>query len=172
MSEPTDTITIRVPKSLKNKLEEMSKKSQVTLNLLINQVLSKNIQWDEHITKMGWLQLNPSTVREIFKYLSEEEIIKLAKSVKGDVINGIKFIYGDTSLPHTVEFMDSWLSATNTPFRHTEDSESHKFMVNHIIGKNWSIFAIKISEEFVTELGYSITDLHADTDSYSFTILK
>ena len=172
MSEPTDTVTIRVPKSLKNKLEEMSKKNQVNLNLLINQILTKNVQWDEHITKMGWLQFNPSTVREIFNYLTEEEITELAKTIKGDIINGIKFIYGDSSLQHTVEFMDSWLSATNTPFRHTEDSESHKFMVNHVIGKNWSTFATKVSEEFVTNLGFKITDIHANTDSYSFTIIK
>ncbi len=172
MSDPTDTITIRVPKSLKSRLEEISKKNQVNLNLLINQMLTKNVHWDEHITKMGWLQFDPSTVRAIFNFLTEEEITQLAKSIKRDIINGIKFIYGDTSLQHTVEFMDSWLSSTNIPFRHTEDSESHKFMVNHTLGKNWSTFAIKVSEEFVTEIGYTITNLHANTDSYSFTIIK
>jgi len=172
MSEPTDTITIRVPKSLKDKLEEMSKKNQVNLNLLINQILTKNVQWDEHITKMGWLQFDPSTVKEIFNYLSEEEIIELAKTIKGDVINGIKFIYGDSSLQHTVEFMDSWLSATNIPFRHTETSESHTFLVNHTLGKNWSTFANKVSEEFIKELGFTIADLHSDKDSYKFTIMK
>lgn len=172
MSESTDTITIRVPKSLKDKLEKMSTKNHLNLNLLINQILSKNVHWDEHTTKMGWLQFNPSTVREIFKYLDERKISDLAKSIKLDIINGIKFIYGDTSFQHTIEFIDTWLSTTNTPFRHTEDSESHKFMVNHIIGKNWSTFATKVSEEFVTELGYTMTDLHSSIDSYSFTISK
>ena len=172
MSEPTDTITIRVPKPLKDRLEGMSKKNQVNLNLLINQILIKNVQWDEHTTKMGWLQFDPSTVREIFKYLNDEELTKLAKSIKGDIINGIKFIYGDSSFQHTVEFVDTWLSTTNIPFRHTEDSESHKFMVNHVLGKNWSTFAIKVSEEFIKGLGYTIADLHSDKDSYTFTIIK
>jgi len=40
-SEPTDTITIRVPKALKEKLEKKIKENQVTLNLLINQILTK-----------------------------------------------------------------------------------------------------------------------------------
>lgn len=172
MSEPTDTITIRVPKSIKEKLEEMSKKNQVNLNLLVNQILSKNVHWDEHITKMGWLQFNPFTVQKIFGYLDEQEISELAKSIKQEIINGIKFIYGDTSFEHAVEFMDSWLNAANTPFRHTEDSGSHKFIVNHVMGKKWSDFAIEVSEEFVTELGYSITNLNAEKESYSFTISK
>ena len=172
MSEPSDTITIRVPKSLKKRLEDMSKKNQVNLNLLINQILTKNVQWDEHTTKMGWLQFSPSQVKEIFNYLDETQTTKISKSIKRDIINGIKFIYGDTSLKHTVEFIDSWLRSTNTQFRYTEDSESHKFIVNHTLGKNWSIFAMKATEEFVTELGYRITDVHVNTNSYSYTIIK
>ena len=172
MAESTGIITIRVPKSLKSKLENMSRKNQVNLNLLINQILTKNVQWDEHITNMGWLQFNPSTVKEIFNYLDEDEIANLAKATKTDVINGIKFIYGDTNLQHSIEFIDSWLRATNIPFRHTEDTKSHKFIIRHNIGKNWSSFAIKITEEFMEEIGHNVKDLYADVDSYSFAIVK
>ena len=172
MSDPTDAITIRVPKSLKTSLEEMSKKNQVNLNLQINQILNKTVEWNEHVTKMGWLQFNPSTVREIFKLLGPNDIDSLVKSTKMDVVNAIKFIYGDTSLEHMVDFMDSWLSSTNTPFRHTENSDSHKFMVNHNLGDNWSIFATKITREFVSELGFTVSDLHSEDDHYSFTIVK
>lgn len=172
MSEPTDTVTIRVPKSLKNNLEKMSEKNQVNLNLLINQILTKNTQWDEHLAKMGWLQFDPSTVQKIFTYLDEKQISELAESIKRDIVNGIKFIYGDSSLQHTIEFMQTWLNSTNIPFRYSEDSKSHKFFVTHILGKNWSTFAIKVSEEFISELGYKITDMHANTDSYSYSILK
>ena len=41
MSDPTEIITIRVPKSLKEQLEKTSKKNQLTLNTLINQILPK-----------------------------------------------------------------------------------------------------------------------------------
>ena len=70
------------------------------------------------------LQFNPFTVREIFKLLDPNDIDSLVKSTKMDVVNAIKFICGDTRLEHMVEFMDSWLSSTNTPFRHTENSDS------------------------------------------------
>jgi len=172
MSDSTDTITIRVPKLLKNKLEETSEKNKVTLNLLVNQILNKNMQWDEHITKMGYLQFNPSTVREIFNVLNEDKISELAKLTRSDMINGVKFIFGDASIEHVIEFIDMWLRSTNTPFRHTEDSKYHKFMVNHTIGKNWSIFAIKITEECFTELGYKIMEKQISNDFYSFTISK
>lgn len=172
MSEPTDTISIRVPKSLKESLEKYGKKNQITLNLLINQILVKNVQWDEHITKMGWLQFTPTVIREIFNHLDDEEIKEISKSTKTDICNGIKFIYGDTSLEHVAEFLDSWLNAANASFRHTEDVGSHRFMIKHSIGKNWSVFAITIIEEFVAELGYTVKNCCSDTDSYSFTLSK
>lgn len=172
MAESTETITIRVPKSLKQKLEELSDKNHITLNLLINQILTKNVHWDEHVTKMGWLQFDPNIVRELFKYLEENEINDLGITIKKDIVNGIKFIYGDTSFEHTIEFINSWLTITNIPFRYTKDTESHKFFVTHELGKNWSKFANKVLEEFVKELGFKIKDLQSDSDSYSFTITR
>ena len=172
MSESTDTITIRVPKSLKDDLEGMCKKNHLNLNLLINQILTKNAQWDKHITSMGWLQFSPSIVKEIFAFLNEKQISELSKSITQDVINGIKFIYGDTNLQHTIEFIQTWLTTTNIPFRYSKDSESHKFLVNHKLGENWSIFAVKVTEEFISKLGYKFTEPHTSPDSYSFTILK
>ena len=68
MSDSTDVITIRVPKSLKEQLEKTSKKNQLNLNTLINQILTKKMHWDEQLTKLGWLPFDPFTVRAILDY--------------------------------------------------------------------------------------------------------
>lgn len=172
MSETTDTITIRVPKSLKEKLEVLSRKNQINLNLLINQILIKNVQWDEHLTKLGWLQFDPSAVKEIFKHLDMKEINEISTSIKNDVVNAIKFIYGDSNLKNAVDFIEMWLRSTNTPFRHTEDEKSHQFLIRHNIGKNWSVFASKVIEEFIQEIGFKTENVSAEDDSYAFAILK
>ena len=119
---------------------------------------------------MGWLQFDPSLVREMFKQFNESQIKEIAQSIKGDVINGIKFIYGDATLQHTVDFIDSWLTVTNMTFRHSENDNSHKFLVNHQLGKNWSTFAVTTSKLFLKDLGLKIGDIHIDKDSYSFSI--
>ena len=172
MAENTDTISIRVPSSLKAQLEKLSEKQQLNMNLLINQILTKNVEWDEHISKMGWLQFEPSTVKEIFERLDEQKISEISKSIKNDIINSIKFIYGGTSLENTIDFMEMWLRSTNSSFRHTEDEKSHKFIIKHNIGKNWSTFAVKVTEEFVLGLGYLVANTSAEKDVYSFEILK
>ena len=172
MQEKTTTITIRVPDSMKKKLEALCSKNSINLNLLINQILSKNIHWDEHVTKMGWLQFDPVVTKTIFTHLDEEEINSITNSVKKDIIKSIKFIYGDVSFEHTIEFITSWLNFTNIPFRYTEKNNSHKFLITHNLGKNWSLFAVKVSEAFIKEIGFKTLDIHYDKSSYSFIITK
>jgi len=172
MSDSTDIITIRVPKSLKEQLEKNSKKNQLKLNTLINQILSKKMHWDEQLTKLGWLPFDPFTIRKILNYLTEEEITEVSNLSHQKVIKGINFIYGDTSIQNIADFIDTWLGDANMVFRHTEYSESHKFLVHHELGKNWSIFVNKVVIGFVKELGYSLTILSEKEDSYSFTIFK
>lgn len=172
MSDSTDVITIRVPKSLKEQLEKTSKKNQLNLNTLINQILTKKMHWDEQLTKLGWLPFDPFTVRAIIDYLTEEELTEVSKLSQKKVIKGIKFIYGDTTIESVADFIDTWLSDANMIFRHTEDSESHRFLVHHELGKNWSIFANKVVVGYIKDLGYQITDMSEKEDSYSFTISK
>ena len=171
MSEPTDTITIRVPKSLKEQLESISKKNQVTLNNFINQILYRIMNWDAQLYKMGWLQFEPSTVKQMMKFLTEQDMEKIAASSKKGVIKAIEFLYGDTSVDHLAEFVDSWLTSANLPFRHTENTESHNFLVIHELGKNWSIFANKIVVGVAKDLGHIVINYENKEDSYS-TILK
>lgn len=170
MSDSTDIITIRVPKLLKEQLEKTSKKNHSNLNTLINQILVKKMHWDEQLTSLGWLPFDPYTIREILKYLTEDEIVEISKISQKKVIKGIQFIYGDTDLETVADFFDTWLNDANMIFRHTHDLDSHKFIVHHELGKNWSTLTTKITEGFVKELGYQITDLDEKEDSYSFTI--
>jgi len=172
VSESTDTITIRVPKSLKEQLEKTSKKNQLTLNNLINQILNQRMHWDEQLNKMGWLQFEPQTVKEIVKNLNEEEICQIVEKTRAGVTKAIKFIYGDTSVKDVVNFIDSWLTSSNFAFRHTEDSESHRFLVSHELGENWSLFANKAVMSVIEDLGHTIINHDNKEDSYSITIKK
>ena len=172
MPDSSDTITIRVPKSLKEQLENSIKKDQVTLNNLINQILYRRMNWDLQLNKMGWLQFEPSTVKQIMSHLTEGDMEEIAvSSIKG-VAKAIEFLYWDTNIYHVVEFMDSWLTATNMPFRHTEDLESHRFLVAHELGINWSIFANKILVGLAEELGHKVIKFENKEESYSTTLKK
>lgn len=170
MQEDTEIITIRVPKSLKGKLEDRSKKQDHTLNLTINKILVKEVEWDEYLTEMRWLQFDPNSIRVIFSHLNEEQIKEIAKQIKDDVVSAIKFIYENPTLENTIDFIKSWLKSANMSFRYTSDDNIHKFVVNHELGKNWSLFAISVTDEFLTELGFKQTTTVVESKTYRFDV--
>jgi hypothetical protein len=119
---------------------------------------------------MRWLQFDPNTIKEIFSHLNEEQIREIAKRIKYDVISAIKFIYEHPTLENTIDFIESWLKSANMSFRHTNNENSHKFVVTHDLGKNWSLFAISVTGEFLSELGFNQTKTIIENKTYSFEI--
>jgi len=170
MQEDTEIITIRVPKSLKDKLEDKSKKQERTLSLTINKILEKEVEWDEYLTEMRWLQFDPNTIRLIFSYLNEEQVKEIAIQIKHDVISSIKFIYENPTLENSIDFIKSWLKSANMSFRHTNNENTHTFVVNHDLGKKWSLFAISVTNEFLTELGFKQTNTTIENKTYRFNV--
>lgn len=170
MAEETEIITIRVPKSLKKNLEEKSKREGHALNLTINKILVKEVDWDGYLSEMRWMQFDPNTIKEIFSHLNEDQIREIAKRIRYDVISAIKFIYENPTLENTVEFIESWLKSANISFRHTSDENSHKFIVTHDIGKNWSLFAISVTDEFLSELNFRQTNTVIENKTYRFEV--
>lgn len=170
MNEDTDTVTIRIPKSLKKTLEDRSRKKELSLNNLINKILINNVFWSDHLKELGWMYFHPSIVREIFISLDGSDIEKIVKKNKKDILNGIKFLYEEITLDKIVKFMQSWLDSANMPYRHIQKDRTHRFIVTHTLGKNWSMFATRIIQEIVTDAGLETNNVHFSEDQYSFDI--
>lgn len=167
MQEDTEIITIRVPKSVKNKLEEKSKKQQQALNLTINKILANELEWDDYVSEMRWLQFDPTVIKEIFSHLNEDQIGEIAKHSKHTIISAIKFIYEQPTIENIIDFIESWHKASNISYRLTKN-DRYKFTVTHDMGRNWSLFAVLLTGEFFSELGFMYTTISVESKSYSF----
>ncbi len=172
MSKPTDTITIRVPGDLKTHLDAICKREKINMNLLINQILEKSVYWDTHLSKMGWVTFQPSVVNQLMNCISRKEMEEIASKISGDIVNSIKFLYGDNSFESLIKFFESWLQSTNSPYRHDESTNHHKFIVDHKLGKNWSEFAVLSSTAIVEKLGFKIGLSEINENQYSYVIEK
>jgi len=169
----TDVVSIRIDDDLKKKLIEESELKQVNLNILINQVLSKHIGWDEVGNKMGWLFLTKRSIGAFLAPLDKNSIISIAETVgKEEFRNAVQFSYGMVDYNTTVRFMEAWLQNTETKYSHMYDLNQNKYIIQHEFGKNWSIYFLKTLDSLFQDLGYKFTEQMADELSCSFQIEK
>ncbi len=139
------------------------------MNLTINKILSKEVKWDDFISEMRWLSFDPSFVKEMVSYLTEDQCIQIAKKTKDGVIANIRFIYGHSTIENTVDFIETWCKSANMSYRLTKNDQ-YKFIITHDIGKNWSILASEVTKEFIKELGFFFTNSIVEPKNYSFVI--
>ena len=88
--QTTEDITFRAPSRSINQLREESKKKQVSLNTLVNQIIKDHLDWHTYAAQAKLFHVPRSTMSGILSKLTEEEISELAIIIaKRDVDIGL-----------------------------------------------------------------------------------
>ena len=139
----------------------------------MNQVLVQFIEWHSPAKKAGLVPLPKVLLIKIMDKLTQEQIVQIAeymvtKEIK-DIILILKKEHTVSSFMSTIE---SWAKTSDFPFNHEDlGGGTHKYVVSHEMGKNWSLYFgiifTRIFEELgVTHVNFEITD---KTLIFSFT---
>jgi len=112
--QTTEGITFRIPSSSINLLREESKKKQISLNTLINQIIREHLDWHTFAAPAGLFYIPRSTMSVVLSKLTEEEISELAIIIaKRDIDIGL-LLRGEFTL---ILFEHSRKLVTNIFFR-------------------------------------------------------
>jgi len=170
---PSDTITIRLDTDRKEKLLEESSDKQISLNTLINQVLSRHVEWEEIGFKLGWITLSKRVIKGFIEPWDKKTLTQLAQTVgKTELRNSIQFAYGDINYENAIALLERWMR--NNYLKHTHNFEKGKsnYALQHYLGKNWSIFFIEVIDSTLRDFGFKLEGKNTEENSCSFDIVK
>jgi hypothetical protein len=160
----TEGITFRIPSSSINRLREESKKKQVSLNTLVNQVLKDHLDWHTYAAQARMFHVPRSTFSRLIDNLTEEELSKHAVTiVKKDLVDIELFLRGEFTLLSFLNILENWSRVSSIPYKHEMNNGVHSFIIQHDMGKKFS-FLIKelyryiLEEMFERKSNFTITD--------------
>lgn len=166
-------ITSRVKEDVKKKLEEECELKNITLNTLIGQILSKHVDWDRFAENIGFTFTSKVAIKAFLELLSEEQIEKITHNQCKDAMkSSIDFIQGEFNFESFIKTLDQWIGSSNIPFRHITTKDSEKFVIQHDMGKNWSLYIVSLAEATSWDLNYGIGKKIIGEQSVSFEIKK
>ena len=169
----TEIVSVRLDKDTSKLLRLESDSKQISLNGLLNQIISAHINWYELGSKMGRLSMSKRTFRALLENLDDQKIIKIGNTVaKEEYENAIRFFLTKYDMNSIIQFMEKWLKATNIQFRHTTDDGKNKYVIEHDLGKKWSLLFITRLEALFTDFGYVLADKNSEEHVISFEIRK
>ncbi|MGI0006452.1 MAG: hypothetical protein ACREAR_00445 [Nitrosotalea sp.] len=137
----TESVSLRLDKLTWNKLKVVAKKQQLSPNALVSQILDSHLDWELTAADAGWAVMPKPFLIELFKVIEKDEIEKITTKLSSQTAKDIAlYMRGKHDL-------SSWLSVirarcVRSAFDLTEyeDERKHDLIIQHNMGKNWSIY--------------------------------
>jgi hypothetical protein len=151
--QQTESLTLRINKGLLDKLRKESEQKMVSINSLTNQIIKSYIKWYCPAQRAGIMFVPKCLLIPLINNLAEYQILNIADEFrKSGYEETLLMMSKEYSLPVVLDLFDSWLNVSNMQFDRESSENSLTYIINHGMGKKWSLFLEKVFWYIVKDL--------------------
>jgi hypothetical protein len=165
----TESLTLRLDKEMLDNLRKESEQKTVSINTLTNQIIKSYIKWYAPAQRAGIMFVPKCLLIPIIDNLAEYQMERFAEQFrKSGYEETLLMMSKEYSLPVILDLFDSWLNVSNMQFDRESSEGSLTYIINHGVGRKWSLFLEKVFWYIVEDLG--ITGARFDVTDGTVTI--
>jgi hypothetical protein len=151
------SITFRIDTSIIDELQREADLKEFSLNVLVNQVLRRYVEWDRYESKLGMMpvpKIMLATLIDKTMQLAVDAGVSGVESYRDKVVknaaeiafstmkDSVLFMKKKYSLWTVLAVLQEYMKISGITSDHTiEAGRKHVFVIQHELGENWSIFA-------------------------------
>ncbi len=151
--QQTESLTLRIDKGLLDKLRKESEQKMVSINSLTNQIIKSYIKWYSPAQRAGIMFVPKCLLIPLINNLAEYQILNIADEFrKSGYEETLLMMSKEYSLPVILDLFDSWLNVSNMQFDRESSENTLTYIINHGMGKKWSLFLEKVFWYIVKDL--------------------
>lgn len=150
----TDTLTLRIDKELLDELRKESDEKLLSLNTLANQIIKLYIKWYSPAQRAGIMFIPKCFLASIMETLADYEVSKISDEFKKSGYKETLLLMSkEYSLSVILELFDTWLHVSNMQYSRELNEGTLTYIINHGLGKKWSLLLEKSFGYLVNDLG-------------------
>jgi hypothetical protein len=180
-SKKTRSVTFRLDSSVIDELQAEADNREISLNVLVNQVLKRYSEWDRFENKIGMMPVpkvilsslidkaisvaKSSGIKDVDRY--RDEIIKQAAQLAfGLMKDSVLFMKRQYNLWVVLSVLEEYMKVSGIKADHKlEGGRKHVFIIQHELGENWSLF----TKELLALIFQNLANVRADISTTSNT---
>jgi hypothetical protein len=157
-SKKSQSITFRLDSHTIDELQREADQNQISLNVLVNQILKRYSDWDRYESRIGMMPVPKAMLTSLIDKaidmakkngIKEEdiepfrdEIIKQAAHVAFDIMkDAVLFMKKQYNLWVVLSVLQEYMKISGINSDHRiEGGRKHVFVIQHELGENWSLF--------------------------------
>ncbi len=154
----TRSITFRLDSNTVDNLQREADQKEISLNVLVNQVLRRYVKWDTFEPKIGMMPVPKIILSACFNKAilaanevgmnqgeiesHRDEIIESAAEISFSLIRDSALLMKRTyNLWTVLEILQEYMKVSDMKSDHRiEAGNTHVFIIQHELGENWSLF--------------------------------
>jgi hypothetical protein len=154
----TRSITFRLDSNTVDNLQREADQKEISLNVLVNQVLRRYVKWDTFEPKIGMMPVPKIILSTCFNKAilaanevgmnqgeiesHRDEIIESAAEISFSLIRDSALLMKRTyNLWTVLEILQEYMKVSDMKSDHRiEPGNTHVFIIQHELGENWSLF--------------------------------
>lgn len=149
----TETATFRFDSRTLISLKQEAKIKNLTLNSLVNNIVSEYLDWFSDTRNTNHVHLWKSIPVKLLEKQSNDEIKKIARDVyEIEMKHTLIVLKEKFEIISFFEALQSWLKASNFIYRYDIDGIKHKFVIQFNMSKKWSLFIAEIFKHVCDEM--------------------
>ena len=152
MSEKKIGTSFRIDPDILRKLNVEARKSEKSLNSILNQICRQHIEWHSTAVDAGMSTIFRPMLKHLLDALDEDSIKNLAKKIaKEEGQNFIMLLSNEYDVNSALKLIEIWLKVIKYPHSYEKNGSKHHFHINHDMGKNYSIYLSSLYENVLDE---------------------
>lgn len=171
----TRSTTFRLDTRVVTELQKEADFGEISLNVLVNQILRRYIEWDRYENKLNLL---PIPKQMLIKMIDESiqvakdakiqdledyrmKIAKNAAEIALDIMkDSVLFMKKEYNLWTVLDVLRNYMKVAGITSDHSiQAGRKHVFIIQHDLGENWSLFAKELLSLIFTELAQVRADI-------------
>jgi hypothetical protein len=170
----SESITFRLDSAILNKLHREAEQKDISVNTLVSHIIRTHIDWHSNAAKAGFVTVRRGLLIDLINRLPEKEISSIAEYIaKHETKDFVLLLRNEYNIESALDVIETWIKISGHPYRHEVNYTRHSYVIQHDMGRNWSLYMAEqyrfLFEEFGLkrvefDINYNTLDFVVDTE--------
>jgi hypothetical protein len=167
----SESITLRFDSIVLNKLQREADQKDTSVNAVISGIIRRHIDWYSNAAKAGFVTVRRGLLIDLINRLSDKEISCLAEYIaKKETKDFVLLLRNEYNIESSLDVIETWIKISGHPYRHEVNYTRHSYVIQHDMGKNWSLYMAEQYRFLFEEFGLKKVEFDINDSTLDFVV--
>jgi hypothetical protein len=167
----SESITFRLDSTILDKLHREAEQKDISVNTLVSHIIRRHIDWHSNAAKAGFVTVRKGLLSRLVNRLSEKEISSIAEYIaKKETKDFVLLLRNEYNIKSALDVIETWIKISGYPYRHEVMYTLHSYVIQHDMGRNWSLYIAELYRFLFEEFGLKRVEFDLNHNTLDFIV--